>query len=164
VYILALVSEHGEVPRHVSSAPIIYSSSSHYSRFAKNILFIDANDNSFRWLFKKNTQLIEEYFSFPRMDYPPFMNNKKSEAKIIFYKVIDSDTNGDGKVTVEDNKNLAVSDTAGKEYKVIIRNISRIISIQELHSDMFTIVYQKAGVGYSLNLHSKGFTVLRNTK
>jgi len=114
-------------------------------------------------LFKKNAQLIEEYFSFPRVNYPPFMNNKKSEAEVIFYKVIDSDTNGDGKVTSEDNTNLAVSDTAGEFYKVIVRDISRIISIKELqHRYMYTIVYQKAGVGYSLSLHQKGFTVFSN--
>jgi len=160
--VLALVSEHGEVPRYVAAAPIIYSASSHYSRFAKNILFVDSNNNSSRWLFKKNAQLIEEYFSFPRVNYPPFMNNKKSEAKVIFYKVIDSDTNGDGKVTSQDNTNLAISDTAGKDYKVIVRDINRIISIKELHHDMFTIVYQKAGVGYSLNLHRKGFTEFSN--
>jgi len=160
--VLALVSEHGEVPRYVAAAPIIYSASSHYSRFAKNILFVDSNNNSSRWLFKKNAQLIEESFSFPRMDYSPFMNNKKSEAEVIFYKVIDSDTNGDGKVTSEDNTNLAVSDTAGEFYKVIVRDISRIISIKELHRYMYTIVYQKAGVGYSMSLHQKGFTVFSN--
>jgi len=158
--ILALVSKN----REVDKAPVVYIATSKYHyQSAKNILFIDKQNNKSSWLFSKNSQLIEEYFSFPRTDDFPFMNNnKKSESKVIFYEVIDRDTNGDGKVTAQDNKSLALSDTSGKNYKVIVKDISRVITIKEAGKDMLTIVYQKAGVGYSLSLHFKGFTVLSN--
>ena len=158
--VLALVSKN----REVDKIPLVYSAvASHPYQTAKNILFIDKQSNKSSWLFSKNSQLIEEYFSFPRIGYPPFMNNnKKSESKVIFYEVIDRDTNGDGKVTAQDNKSLALSDTSGKNYKVIVKDISRIVTIKEAGKDMLTIVYQKAGVGYSLSLHFKGFTVLSN--
>lgn len=157
--VLALVSKH----REVDKAPLAYSAVASYPRTAKNILFIDKQSNKSSWLFSKNSQLIEEYFSFPRTDYSPFMmNNKKSESKVIFYKVIDRDTNGDGKITAQDSQSLALSNTEGKYYKVIVKDISRVITIKEVGEDMLTIVYQKAGVGYSLSLHFKGFTVLSN--
>jgi hypothetical protein len=159
--VLALVSENGEIPRYAVAAPMS-ASFAYRSRFAKNILFIDTQSNKSSWLFSKNAQLIEEYFSFPRTNYSLFINSEKSEAKAIFYKVIDSDTNGDGKVTSQDNKSLAVSDTAGRYYKVIVKDISRVISIKEVGENKLMIVYQKAGVGYSLSLHFKGFTVLSN--
>ena len=159
--VLALVSKN----REVDKAPVVYSTvASHPYQTAKNILFIDKQSNKSSWLFPKNSQLIEDYFSFPRIGYPPpfINNNKKAESKVIFYEVIDKDTNGDGKVTAQDSKSLALSDILGKNYKVIVKDISRVITIKEAGEDMLTIVYQKAGVGYSLSLHFKGFTVLSN--
>jgi len=159
--VLALVSENREIPRYATATPIVYSSP-YSSHFAKNILFIDGQSNKSSWLFPKNSQLIEEYYSFPHPNYPPFRSNEKSKPEVIIYKVIDRDTNRDGKVTSQDNKNLAISDTAGKNYKVIIKDISRVISIKKIVGDMITIVYQKAGIGYSLTLHYKGFTIFSN--
>ena len=158
--ILALVSERKEVDKSVA-----YISQSVYidsSKEAKNILFINSQNNSSSWLFKGNNQLIVEFSSVSnRQGYMPFPMMQEEEGRALYYKVVNRDTNGDGKVTSKDSPNLAVSDMLGKNYKVLVENVSHIISVKEMEKSLM-FVYQKAGVGYSMQVSLNGFKVLSN--
>ena len=162
--ILALVSENQKVPwsptvYQVTHAPMPYGSS--YQRsWTKNILFINKVENNSSWLFRKNNQLIVESFTFPQNNHPPFMHSKTVESKVILYKVINRDTNADKKINLSDNQDLAISDTAGKRYTVLVKGIGRIISMESIDENAMMIVYQKAGVGYSLKLSLDSFEIL----
>ena len=165
--ILALVSENQKVPwnpmqnKAVQSAPLAYDSS--YNRsWTKNILFINKNKNKASWLFKKNNQLIIESYSFPQQNYRPFMKPIISEPKVIFYKIINRDTNSDKKINLEDNHDLAISDTEGKRYRTLVKNIGHIISMELINNSSMIIVYQQEEIGYSLKLSLDTLEVLSN--
>ena len=158
--ILALVSEHKEIDKRGSYlAKAVYIDP---SKRAKNILFINTQNNNSSWLFKGNNQLITEFsLVSTRPRYIPIPTTKEHEGKALYYKVINSDTNGDGKITALDSPNLAVSDILGKNYKVLVKNISRIVSIKEMDNSLL-FVYQKAGIGYSMQVSLDGFEIISN--
>jgi len=164
--ILSLVSENQKVPwtptvYQVADASMPYGSSYHRS-WTKNILFINKVENNSSWLFKKNNQLIVESFTFPQNNHLPFIQSKTVESKVILYKVINRDTNSDKKINLNDNQDLAISDTGGKRYTVLVKGIGRIISMESIDKNAMMIVYQKAGIGYSLKLSLNSFKILSN--
>ena len=90
------------------------------------------------------------------------MQSKTVESKVILYKVINRDTNSDKEINLNDKQDLAISDTAGKRYTVLVKGIERIISMESIDENAMMIVYQKAGIGYSLKLSLDSFKILSN--
>jgi hypothetical protein len=157
--ILALVSDRKEVdaPPYISQTAFMNP-----SKEAKNILFVNSKDNSSSWLFKGNHQLILEFSTLSvRHGYMPFPMSKKRDEKALYYKVVNHDSNGDGKITRLDSATLAVSDMMGRNYKELVKDVSRVVSAKEV-DDSLIFVYQKAGVGYSLQLSLADFRIVSN--
>ena len=130
---------------------------------AKNILFINSKDNSSSWLFPTNNQLVVEYNTLidgSNMPYVVYESNKAKKAKIIYYKVIDKDTTGDKIATINDKQSFAISDVTGKNYKVILSAIERVISMRNIDDKELHIVYQKDGVGHSLKFDIDKFETI----
>ena len=118
-------------------------------KLARNILFINKKENSSVWLFKDNNQVIEAYSVFPS-SYPyVYGKEPKFIPKIIYYKVLDRN----GK-----NRDLALSDISGKNYRVIAKNIGRLISVDNSDKNSLLFIYQKDGVGHSL-VHYMQFSI-----
>ena len=133
---------------------------------AKNILFINRKKNSFSWLFPTNNQLIVEFSPFLdgvdgmyTTPYPP-QSTEKIKAKVIYYKTIDQDTNGDKILTREDKQSFALSDVSGKKYTVIVREIDRIVSMHSVDNKELHLIYQQNGVGYALKVDMETFKVM----
>jgi|GEM_PF-2293371 len=153
---LSLVSKNGEVQEMHYSAPRPY-----YGNSAKNILVINTKDNSSSWLFKGNNQLILRYSSEVAPNRIPYqVSMKETPPEFIYYQVVDHDTNGDKILSQDDKPNFAISDISGKNYKEIIKEIDRIITIKMIDSDTILLVYQKEGKGYTMKLDIKHQKVL----
>ena len=155
---VSLVSKYSKV-KNIDKIVYYQTSNRHIynDSLAKNILFINTKNNNSSWLFKTNNQLIVEYNQVINFDF-----NKEEETlpPIIYYKVIDRDTNGDKITTLEDKQSFAVSDISGANYKVIIRDIERIISKNMISKNEMHMVYQKDGVGYSLKFDTDKFETI----
>ena len=121
--------------------PHVYYIGQNSGELAKNILFINKKNGNSAWLFKDNNQLIETYSVFPNAY--PYMYGKevKFTPKVIYYEVMNTDMK---------KRALALSDVSGKKYKVIAKNISRIISVDNSDKNSILFIYQKDGVGHSL--------------
>jgi len=52
--------------------------------------------------------------------------------------------------TINDKQSFAVSDVTGKNYKVILSAIERVISMKNIDDKELHIIYQKDGIGHSL--------------
>ena len=152
---ISLISEYSKVK---SVEQMKYARTNNVARYssdlAKNILFINSKNNISSWLFHTNNQLIVE--CMPLVDY----EKKQKKAKVIYYKVIDKDTTGDKIITLEDKQNFAVSDVTGKNYKVILSAIERVISMRNIDDKELHIVYQKDGVGHSLKYDINKFETI----
>lgn len=151
--LLSLVSKNNKIKRinQISS----YSKGRYYSDTAKNILFINTKENSSSWLFKGNSQLILRYHSL-------LSPKKEINTKVIYYEVIDKDTNGDKVITEDDKSNFAVSEMSGMNYKVIVSGMEKQITLKMIDKDTLHLVYQKEAKGYSLKLDVNSFKILSN--
>jgi len=150
---VSLVSEYSKVKAldKMSYAPT-NNVHMYNGNLAKNILFVDTKDNSSSWLFPTNNQLIVEYATLINGLQRPYVvhENNNLKAKFIYYKIIDKDTTGDKIANINDKQSFAVSDVSGKNYKVILSTIERIISMNTINEKELHLIYQKDGVGYSL--------------
>ena len=162
---LPLISEDRKVK--VRDKGMYYSSRPYYiDTIAKNILFINSDKSQNSWLFKTNNQLILEhrilYTVKKGRNYYLSGNNEISKAKLIYYKILDRDTNGDKIVTTDDKQSFAVSHTSGKGYKIIVENIERIISVSYSKNNEMHLLYQKEGMGYLLRLNIESLEIISN--
>jgi len=159
--ILPLVSEYSKVKE---AKRMYYATTNNIAQYsnetAKNILFIEKRSSQASWLFPTNNQLIVQYRTLLNQTY--YTEKKGPKEKILFYKIIDKDTNGDKIVTREDKQSFAVSTISGKKYRVVIRDIERIIEIGYNEKDEMYLVYQKSGKGYTLRLDCKSLETIEN--
>ncbi len=123
---------------------------------AKNILFVNHKDNSSSWLFKTNHQLIDTYNVFPT----PYMEKDGLIIQFIYYKMSDTDTNGDKKVTLADAQNLAISNTSGQKYKVLVKGIERIVFVDGSDNNSVLFIYEKDDTEHSLKFNLDTFEIV----
>lgn len=161
---IPLVSENDEV-KAKRSRGVSFASGDYYgySGASKNILFVNGKSNSSEWLFSNNNQLIESFNEFPHISVTEKEHDLDVES-LIFYEVINKDTNQDGVLTKDDKLNLAVSDTQGHGYKILIENIDRIVTQSMVGESEIVVIYQKAGVGFSLKLGISNFNIISNNE
>jgi hypothetical protein len=118
-----------------------------YSSPTKNILFINSVKNQMKWLFLANNQLITEVRLLSKsQDYG------KRNIEAIMYQVVQKDTNGDKKLTVDDANVIAFSMPDGSRYKEVISGADRLIDVMLAENKSVFIMYQTQGVGYSATL------------
>jgi len=165
-FMLALVSKYNKVKAKDKSYYATTNNLAYYHQnVAKNILFINSENSKASWMFKTNNQLIVQYESLLNNSRTPYyvqVERKESKAKLIYYKIIDRDTNGDKIITMEDKQSFAVSKVSGKGYKVIVRNIESIINMKYNKNNEMYLVYQKEGMGYMLRLNIETLEVIDN--
>ena len=165
-FMLALVSKYNKVKAKDKSYYATTNNLAYYHQnVAKNILFINSENSKASWMFKTNNQLIVQYESLLNNSRTPYyvqVERKESKAKLIYYKIIDRDTNGDKIITMEDKQSFAVSKVSGKGYKVIVRDIESIINMKYNKNNEMYLVYQKEGMGYMLRLNIETLEVIDN--
>ena len=145
--------------RDSSSEFNMYSGGRGYRRtFSKNVLFINTKTDEMSWLFEGVKQIVTSIDQLPK-DY-----QDSKVTKYITYSVIGADTNGDGDINKEDNSSLAFSKNDGTAYQVILTDYERIISEILQENDIFSVVYQKSGVGYSARYSLNPFKLIKRTE
>lgn len=147
---LSLVSENSEVIQNDKMSMFsggIQEARSAYRTAAKNILFIDMQQNSSHWLFESTSQLVLSSEEFPHR----YREKKdQSGAQVVFYRLVVNDTNGDKILNHKDKLSLGMSDTTGQNYRVIIEEMDRIISTNSVKDGKIMLVYQNKGIAYSM--------------
>lgn len=159
---IPLVSENDKIASKKSRGHIISSGGPYWpSGTAKNILFINTKSNEASWLFPSNNQLIDSFSEFPSVSKSEKKKNEDIQT-LIFYVLINKDTNGDGMLSADDKLNLAVSDTNGNNLKVLMQDIDYIVGKSMAGSSEIFVIYQKAGVGYSMKLRISDHKIISN--
>jgi hypothetical protein len=165
--ILSLYSQYNKVE---GSDKNYYATTSNVEKYyrdrSKNILFVNTKENSSSWLFPTNNQLILDYQSNVHLfteGHPYYMDTgrkKVEKATFIYYKLINKDTNGDKIITESDHLNFAVSDTSGKNYRVVVEDMEIIISMKTINKETMSLIYQKDGIAHSLQLNTNSFEII----
>lgn len=107
----------------------------------RNYLFVNATDKLSRWLVPNNNYL---FLNTERLLHSED-DSERNEVKWIEYEVIKSDTNGDGRMTSEDQLAIAISDPTGERYVEIVPNIDKILGSKMRDDNTLLIFYSSGG-------------------
>ncbi len=162
---LELVSENSEVL--VDDSTMNYFGDGHsYTRDkSKNILFLNEVTDKSHWLFNGVEQLIMSVKELPEHSRYGSYNSAHQDEKtvVIVYSVIDSDTNKDGAIDAEDQDSLALSNALGSNYRVVLEDYERVLSVSLIEENILSIIYQTEGAIYSLKYAIDNSKLLSNT-
>ncbi len=123
---------------------------------AKNILFLNAAKNESSWMFGNNNQLITSIQQFPYS----YDREENINTEVLFYGVIQNDTNGDGVKNIKDRVSFAISEYNGNNFKIIVKEIDRVISKSHVSNNRAFVIYQKDGVASSILIDLKKLQVI----
>ena len=158
--VIPLVSENDEVEKGRYGSFAAYSAE-YYSGTSKNILFIDTRTNTSHWLFPSNNQIIQHFNEFPLY----FEGTGQAPEKSVFlYNINVLDTNNDSLINQDDRVSLGISDNQGTNFRILIDEFDRLISTSSGGSEHMFIIYQLAGIGYSLKLDLSSLDVVSVTE
>jgi len=102
---IPLISEREDIKlREINRKAAHSYGSEGYSNPTRNILFVNTARNEMKWLFPGNNLLITQVQLLPQSSY---RNNRRVEA--IMYQVMQKDTDGDKKLTIDDDRVIAFS-------------------------------------------------------
>ena len=131
-----------------------------YSSPTRNILFVNSANNVMKWLFPTNNQLISQVRLLSKSPY----DGSKRTVDAIMYEVIQKDTNGDKKLTVDDANVIAFSLPDGSKYKEVLSAADRLIDVMLLENKSVFIMYQTQGAGYLTTLRLSDFTPISRSE
>jgi hypothetical protein len=104
----------------------------------RNFLFIDFSSMSSKWLFDGFQRLI-----LNEHDLYASLNNSGTNVVGSIYEVVASDTNGDGKVTEDDQVAAFWGTPDGKDVIEVVSSAKRILSVEQVTDTEVLIIYQQ---------------------
>lgn len=104
----------------------------------RNYLFVNSVDKASRWLVPHNNYLFlsVEELGWPKPDSDAY------KVKWIWYEVVKSDTNGDGRLTDEDRRTVAIADASGDRYIELVPDVDVILGAAMRGQDTLLIFYR----------------------
>jgi hypothetical protein len=127
----------------------------------RNYLFLDSETLAVRWLFPADTQLIVDSDELRESIALEGGSTKPARRTNAFsYQVVDTDSDGDGRLTPEDLLTLGYSRPDGSEYTVAIEGISRVMgSTTNALGSKHVVLYEADGRWRSAVISLKTFEV-----
>lgn len=136
---------------------------SYYNKSAssvRNYLFINGHTNAQHWLFETNRYLISDVDLLSEKPY----GAEDREIRAILYKIVKDDSNGDNRLTEQDLQTIGLSLPDGKGYQEILKSIDFFIGHQILDKQRLLILFQRQGVGFSVNVDLTSLTMTQETQ
>lgn len=130
----------------ISRAPLYlhqeyaFSSGSKEARSTQNYLYYDSISREFYWLIPGNRGLILETKELPSREY----GENAQRIRAVMYLIVDSDSDGDGKLTSNDAKKIGISDPIGKRFASLLSNVKQANGAQLL-KDSLLVFYTAEG-------------------
>jgi hypothetical protein len=117
-----------------------FSTGSKEASSIRNYLFFDPAQKSTYWLKSNSEGLILSTHSLPEHDY----GDKEKSTIAFIYVLVEKDSNNDGKLTVNDLKDIAISDATGTRFKVVLHGVERLNGFSLLKNGRALILYTTA--------------------
>lgn len=137
------------------SESVKFSSGSSYGSEIRNVLFLTGTEKTARWLFPKQNNLILVTAQLCE----ELKDSKDTPTKALYFEYVKDDTDGDGKLSNQDNSSVALSKPDGSGFVEVLHGVSRVLSYEMIGSQYLSVVYQ---AGKTVR-HAK-FSVLSLTK
>jgi hypothetical protein len=143
-----------------SASDIFISSGSGYSYFTYNYVFFDSDTEQFHQLFPQNNQSIlsKSEFSCECKELPA------GKIRWITYAVVTSDTNADNLLDYRDKMTVAMTDSAGKNYTVLLEGVEQVLSQIIKNESKLLIIYVAADKKYLARIDLNTRSVLQTSE
>jgi hypothetical protein len=130
------------------------------TRSTQNYLYYNATEDSTHWLMPGYKGLILSTHEVRANDD----DDGRTPPTAVLYELIDRDTNGDGKLTQNDLKEIAISDPAGTHLTRVLKDVEELNGqhLAEGGSDVL-VFYTSAGSLHVARIDSITGKVLRNS-
>ena len=120
-------------------APAAGFSSGGGSEETRNIVFLSGEDKAGRWLFDKHSNLIVVVEQVA----PEAPKGEAAAAKLLYFELVSADSDGDGVLSDDDDRIVALSRPDGRGFTEVLRGVSRVLSHQLVGERQFGVVYQQ---------------------
>jgi hypothetical protein len=133
-----------------------FGSSGKVADATRNLLFIDTQTGSRRWLLGNNESLITQYEFLPRE------HDADSEAQpvaLMVYSIAATDTDGDGRLDYGDKQTLMVSRPDGSGNTELFRNVDAINGYVLRRPDVLLVAYEDGGKAHLATVRIADFMV-----
>ncbi len=116
-----------------------------------NFLFFNIKDRSSRWLAPTNSQLIQMDFlvyDTLRTDTHSDKNQVPRKPLRFIFKVVEADTDENGRMTVKDKTSVFTSGIDGSGYTRLVEAADEVLMIRQTTDEQFMVIYNKDGQAY----------------
>ena len=127
--------------------------SSGYTVDTRNVLFLAGEAFDAHWLYEKHSNLI---LVVAQLAKSREQSDAKTEGvtKALYYEVIASDSNGDGKLSADDDSLIALSAPDGTRYTEIERGLGRVLEFKVSDREESLLVLAQMGKNIVLKKYS----------
>ncbi len=124
----------------------------YYSKSADsevNLMFFNIKDGSSRWLMPANAQLILSdqmlFDTVKSSDRPWEKNDVVREPLRIIYRVIEHDSDANGRMSAGDKISVFTSNIDGTGYSPLVESADKILMTNQTTDEQFMVMYNKDG-------------------
>ncbi len=148
-----------------------YRAGSKESSSIQNYLFFDSNQKKFSWLRPQNQGLILSMLTLPEVtNIQPLSSsaetntNLKQPAIAHLYVIADKDTNNDKRIDDRDQKQIAISNPAGTNFKILVEQVERFNGLSALKDNQVSLIYISGGKIKATVIDVRSQEILGNTE
>jgi hypothetical protein len=138
----------------------------------RNYIFVNVMDKSSRWLVPTNKYLfltaeklllLRDTGAEMSAGTQTTSDRNSEVAKWMSYEVVKSDTNGDGRLTGNDLRAIAISSATGEGYAEVIQNVEQTLGSMLRGGDTLLVFHSTGGRSYvsEVDLPKRQVTVTR---
>jgi hypothetical protein len=102
-----------------------------------NLLFLNISTNESRWLFNG---VVDSHTLFNKLKDA---NDPSRTAVAVVHVVVETDTDGDKRLTEKDAISLATSATDGTNYRKLVEGVDQLYAVKQIADDKVLVLYQK---------------------
>lgn len=126
----------------------------------QNYLYVDPVSHTSHWLITGNRGLILETTELLSRSY----SGQESDAvEAVVYRLVDTDTDGDGKLSEDDLNTIAVSDPAGKRLVRLFAKVDYVNGLRLTGKGALVVLYTAGGHLHAADVDLNSNKVVRDS-
>ena len=127
-----------------------------FSEAARNVLFVNLENNDYHWLFPDHNRLVLQHSAVSEMSY----NLTQPLVRVIVFLLVEEDTNQDRRLTRNDLKTIALSHPEGRNIERVATNIDELIGLRVVDRHRLVLLFQKEGQTQSMAVALSDFSII----
>ncbi|QEP41713.1 hypothetical protein D5085_00265 [Ectothiorhodospiraceae bacterium BW-2] len=147
------------LPLYSRQSYTLSSYGSKETQSTRNLLFIEGDEGTMRWLFPTNEWLIYHYRQLLAPDTTVQESNSDRTVALL-YQIIKQDSNGDSQLSEGDSFTLAISQPDGRSYRELISGVLSLLGVHTTSKQLLLFYNDHQRQPYQLTLSLPHLTSL----